>query len=170
MLAWVPLSDPLILRRLGKTQEETCELTEVIATILNTPRQLDAGVCRLELAMSDEIADVYAQLDVTVGTLPGLTKDAARWDEQSSALHNVIKAGAKLGRVIARCVIQGLDGKDPETPDTNLDQLSVAIANMYGALNGLVKRMELDEEAIQRRRVQKCEFMLELEAPLQTLV
>lgn len=68
MSKWMPETNPSILRRIGKTDEEIHELGKVLARIII---QGMAGVdpstgVPNRAALTDEIADVYAQLDETV--------------------------------------------------------------------------------------------------------
>lgn len=68
---WVPTTDLLILRRMGKLMEELGELSSVAARCIIQgideidPASQDSNRIRLE----QEIADVYAQLDETVTLL-----------------------------------------------------------------------------------------------------
>lgn len=68
---WVPTTDLMMLRRMGKLQEELSELGGVAARcIIQGIDEVDPGsgdVNRLRL--EQEIADVYAQLDETVARL-----------------------------------------------------------------------------------------------------
>ena len=68
---WLPESNPLVLRRIGKTAEECGELLKVLGRL--NSQGLDgtdpeSGVVN-RLALAQEIADVYAQLDVTIERL-----------------------------------------------------------------------------------------------------
>lgn len=77
MNKWIPESDPMILRRVGKTGEECAELSKVCSRI--TIQGLDGvdpatGVSNRE-ALAKEIADVMAQCEVTIEAL-GLDVDS----------------------------------------------------------------------------------------------
>ena len=67
MNKWIPETDPMILRRVGKTSEEAAELVKVCAA---------TGVANRE-ALTKEIADVMAQCDVCIDALD-LDLDAIR--------------------------------------------------------------------------------------------
>lgn len=74
---WIPESDPMILRRVGKTGEECAELQKVCSRI--TIQGL-AGVDPAtgesnRLALAKEIGDVLAQCKVTINAL-GLDEHA----------------------------------------------------------------------------------------------
>lgn len=76
MSKWIPESDPMVLRRVGKTGEECAELSKVCCRI--TIQGLDGvdpatGVSNRE-ALAKEIADVMAQCHVTIESL-GLDRD-----------------------------------------------------------------------------------------------
>ena len=68
---WTPTTDLMILRRMGKLQEELSELSVVASRcIIQGIDEVDPGsglVNRLRL--EKEIADVYAQLDETMDRL-----------------------------------------------------------------------------------------------------
>jgi NTP pyrophosphatase (non-canonical NTP hydrolase) len=79
MNKWIPESNPMVLRRVGKTSEEASELVKVCSRI--TIQGLDGvdpanGVPNRE-ALTKEIADVMAQCDVCIDAL-GLDYDAIR--------------------------------------------------------------------------------------------
>ena len=76
---WIPESDPMILRRVGKTSEEASELVKVCSRItIQGMAGVDpaTGVPNRE-ALTKEIADVMAQCDVCIDAL-GLDYDAIR--------------------------------------------------------------------------------------------
>ena len=68
---WIPISNKMLLRRMGKTGEECAELLAV------TNRIIIQGIDEIDPSsgetnrqrLIDEIADVYAQLDETVKKL-----------------------------------------------------------------------------------------------------
>jgi NTP pyrophosphatase (non-canonical NTP hydrolase) len=79
MSKWIPESDPLILRRVGKTGEECAELSKVCSRI--TIQGIDgvdpeSGVSNRE-ALAKEVADVMAQCYTTISAL-GLDDYAIR--------------------------------------------------------------------------------------------
>lgn len=65
---WVPTTDLMMLRRMGKLSEELGELSAVAARcIIQGIDEVDPGTnLPNRVRLTDEIADVYAQLDVTV--------------------------------------------------------------------------------------------------------
>ncbi len=68
MSKWIPESDPMVLRRVGKTGEECAELAKICSRI--TIQGLDGvdpatGESNRE-ALAKEIADVWAQCQVTI--------------------------------------------------------------------------------------------------------
>ena len=76
MSKWIPETDPMILRRVGKTGEECAELSKVCSRI--TIQGLDgvdpATGGSNRRALAKEIADVLAQCEVTIRTL-GLSRE-----------------------------------------------------------------------------------------------
>lgn len=76
MNKWTPETDPMVLRRVGKTGEECAELSKVCSRI--TIQGL-AGVDPAtgesnRLALAKEVADVMAQCEVTIQAL-GLSRE-----------------------------------------------------------------------------------------------
>ena len=68
---WIPESDPVVLRRVGKTGEECAELAKVCSRI--TIQGLhgvdpESGLTNIE-ALAREVADVLAQCEVTIEAL-----------------------------------------------------------------------------------------------------
>ena len=86
---WVPTTDLMMLRRMGKLIEELNELGSVAARcIIQGIHEIDPSSGKSNrLRLEQEIADVYAQLDVTVDSL-GLRYDfiAERSLEKSKAM------------------------------------------------------------------------------------
>lgn len=65
---WIPTTDLLTLRRMGKTAEELGELSAVVARcIIQGIDEIDPQSGKTNrVRLTEEIADVYAQLDCTV--------------------------------------------------------------------------------------------------------
>jgi hypothetical protein len=76
MSKWIPESDPMVLRRVGKTGEECAELAKVCSRI--TIQGLDgvdpATGDSNRRALAKEVADVLAQCEVTIQAL-GLPRE-----------------------------------------------------------------------------------------------
>lgn len=71
MSKWQVTTDPKILRRMGKTGEELGELTNVVNRIvIQGIDEVDPGTGKKNrVRLEEEIADVFAQLDVNCGML-----------------------------------------------------------------------------------------------------
>lgn len=71
MSKWVPTTDLMILRRMGKLQEEIHELGVVASRcIIQGIDEVDPGSGKVNRErLWREVADVYAQLDETVARL-----------------------------------------------------------------------------------------------------
>lgn len=71
MNKWVPTTDLMMLRRMGKLQEEMSELGAVASRcIIQGIDEIDPSSQKVNRKrLEDEIADVYAQLDETVSRL-----------------------------------------------------------------------------------------------------
>lgn len=85
MHKWVPTTDLMMLRRMGKLVEELGELGNVAGrVIIQGIDEIDPGSGdKNRLRLEKEIADVYAQLDVTVSLLRLRTTyvDARRFEK-----------------------------------------------------------------------------------------
>lgn len=71
MSKWIPESNPMVLRRVGKTGEECAELSKVCSRItIQGLHGVDpaSGISNRE-ALAKEIADVMAQCKVTIDAL-----------------------------------------------------------------------------------------------------
>lgn len=71
MSKWIPESDPMVLRRVGKTGEECAELSKVCSRITIQGLQgvdPESGITNLE-ELAKEVADVMAQCEVTIDSL-----------------------------------------------------------------------------------------------------
>lgn len=68
---WIPTTDLMMLRRMGKTSEECSELIAVLArVIIQGIDETDPASGKTNRArLSEEIADVYAQLKCTIDWL-----------------------------------------------------------------------------------------------------
>jgi len=71
MSKWIPTTDLMLLRRMGKLMEETSELGAVASRcIIQGIDEIDPGTGEVNRErLWKEIADVYAQLDETVARL-----------------------------------------------------------------------------------------------------
>lgn len=71
MSKWVPTTDLMMLRRMGKLSEEMNELGTVTARcIIQGIDEIDPGTQKVNRQrLTEEIADVYAQLDETIARL-----------------------------------------------------------------------------------------------------
>jgi len=71
MSKWVPISDPMLQRRMGKTGEECSELGAVVNRIqIQGIDEVDPGSGKTNRQrLEEEIADVYAQLDENIARL-----------------------------------------------------------------------------------------------------
>ncbi len=73
---WIPITDRMLQRRMGKTGEECGELTGVVCRIqIQGIDEVDPSSGKTNrLRLEEEIADVYAQLDENIARL-GLRND-----------------------------------------------------------------------------------------------
>lgn len=72
-----------------------------------------------------------------------------------AAIGKLGEEASELGAIIFRCVIQGLDGKNPETGELNINDLLKEIADVRGLSNLVIRQLELDVSAISERAEKK---------------
>jgi hypothetical protein len=80
-------------------------------------------------------------------------RDASPWHPMSDAvdLKHLGKLSEELnecGSAVARCIIQGLDGVEPETHKPNRAWLQDEVADVQANLDLVIERFGLDEEAM----------------------
>lgn len=71
---------------------------------------------------------------------------------------------AELANVAARCIIQGIDEVDPGTGKVNRLRLTNEIADVLAQCSQTIKALDLDENAIMERTIEKERQMVEWEA------
>lgn len=86
--------------------------------------------------------------------------EVSDWVPMTNPVHLAVlgKAGEELGELISakdRCIIQGLDGIDPDSGKVNLDWLTDEVADVEAMLLHIKQRFNLDRKAIQERRERK---------------
>lgn len=82
-------------------------------------------------------------------------------------LRRVGKTGeecAELSKVCSRITIQGLDGVDPATGESNRDALAKEIADVLAQCRVTVRALKLDADSINLRDIAKQDQMAEWEA------
>jgi hypothetical protein len=72
-----------------------------------------------------------------------------------AALGKLAEECNELGAIVARCIIQGLDGVNPDTGEINRDDLQKEIADVRGLSNLVVHQFKLDDVAIHERAKKK---------------
>lgn len=82
-------------------------------------------------------------------------------------LRRVGKTGeecAELSKVCSRITIQGIDGVDPATGESNREALLKEVADVLAQCFTTINWMRLDESAIATRMAKKIDQMVEWEA------
>ncbi len=94
-------------------------------------------------------------------------------EKDPKVLRRVGKTGeeaSELAKVCFRITIQGLDGVDPASGDTNRVCLEKEIADVMAQCDLTMAEFDLDLDAVMKRIVQKKQYMAEWErlvAPLE---
>lgn len=85
------------------------------------------------------------------------------------ALGKAAEEAAELTTILARCLIQGVDEKDPKTWALNIDSLADELADVEAAIQWLFEVLDLDVEAHNARADRKLKgfriWQQMLEAP-----
>lgn len=97
----------------------------------------------------------------------------SKWIPESDpkVLRRVGKTGeecADLSKVCSRITIQGLDGVDPASGESNREALAKEIADVIAQCDVCIDALALDWDAIRRRVREKVEQMREWEAMFST--
>ena len=92
-----------------------------------------------------------------------------KWEVETNPLilRRLGKTGeelAELSKVINRVILQGLDGENPNTLYSNLDDLHDEIADVYAQLDCTINSLNLSKEVINHRRQEKVKLMAEWES------
>lgn len=88
--------------------------------------------------------------------------DITLWlPESRTVIHQALGKGAEeaaeLGKILARCLIQGLDEKDPKTGVPNLAALADELADMEATIEWLFELLPLDVESHNARAGRKLD-------------
>lgn len=69
----------------------------------------------------------------------------------SEEINEQIEVLSKLGKVVSRCIIQGMDGSNPADGKSNKRWLEEEIADVVGNSELVIERMNLDKLFIRER-------------------
>lgn len=91
--------------------------------------------------------------------------DPSPWQPEADALtlKYIGKLGEELnecGAAIFRCVIQGVDGREPSTGEINREWLAKEIADVLANTSLVIEHLKLDRDAIEKRRLFKTAYLL----------
>lgn len=176
---WVPTTNLMVLRRMGKLGEELGETAVALAECIEDGLHVANSVeGRDREALAKEIADVLTQCKLTIEAL-GLQVELAvvdaaamqrptlvpwlRQSEQASVRKLLGSVGLTMS-VASRCVIQGIDKTDPATQKTNKLRLEEAITALVLDCMVAVHRLELSVCSIVFRALVKEQDMRTWEA------
>lgn len=75
-----------------------------------------------------------------------------------AALGKLAEECGELSSIIARCVIQGVDGMDPETGMSNLTSLEHELADVRGLSRLVIEHLHLMKNQIEERAEKKLQM------------
>ncbi|MGJ5149839.1 hypothetical protein [Bradyrhizobium sp. HKCCYLR1023] len=156
---WHPITDAIDLKHLGKLAEEAAELGDAVASRAAMVYGV-AGMHRTSWhAIEHEIADVRANSELVIARfrlddrrIAALSQARVHAHAGSSPVLLRLAADAcRLGCAVARCIIQGVDEREPVTGRLNRDWLEQAIADVWGESDLTIERCQLDAQRIGAR-------------------
>lgn len=152
---WVPMSDPVSLKVLGKFLEEASECCAATGWFAAGRSQFnfDNLVC--------EVADVLCNIEL-VRQHFGLAIDNDSWARRvvDEPLADLAIHLGQAGAAAARCLIQGIDEAEPSTGEVNREWLTNGLDNLRGALLAAIGSLGMSVAAIDERVARKREFLL----------
>lgn len=77
----------------------------------------------------------------------------------SEELSELAAAAGKCGAAVSRCIIQGVDEREPVTGKLNREWLQDEIADVRANIDLVIARFNLDEEAIAARAERKSRHL-----------
>lgn len=98
-------------------------------------------------------SDQYFQTIWVPVTDPKLIR---RLNKSNEELSELLKANV-------RALLQGLDGIDPATNETNLTAITKETADVLAQCECTIKRLNLDRDFIEKRRLEKIQLMTDWE-------
>lgn len=69
-----------------------------------------------------------------------------------------VEESGELSTILARCIIQGVAGADPDTGEPNIEALMDEIADVSALNSMIIKRLNLDSEKIWERQARKMAY------------
>lgn len=148
---WHPISNAVDLKHLGKFAEELFECSESVAICINI------GVCDSEPSpptntrtqLEQEIADVRANAELVIERFrlaPALQAFAA--GGETWVLCTLAKRLGASGAAVSRCIIQGIEEREPVIGRINRDWLEDTISALLAVIDATIRQFRLDEPAI----------------------
>lgn len=167
---WHPITDPVALKTLGKLSEEIAETIQELIRFESIAVGRFAyptiGHCRKYLA--EEFGDVLANSELVIEQF-----DLNRFENQTvkdfergvtdRATHLMMYL-ATLSRIVARVIIQGLDGIDPKSEICNKDVLESTLSAVREVIQNAGVPFGLDAQLIQERKQKKLAYLRPLHA------
>lgn len=151
---WHPMTKPIDLKHLGKLGEELCEASAAVFAIL----PIGAGIGTWA-ALQDELADVEANIELVCRhfdlTGPVVLPPLGPFADETRRLLSFGRLLGIAGAAVARCVIQGIDEREPVTGKLNRDWIRESLVIVSATIPTLVATLNFDATAMARRRARK---------------
>lgn len=164
---WHPITDPVDLKRLGKLAEELFECSAALAEciIIGVSDHEPSPRTCTRTWLEQEVADVQANVELVASRFSlDLRQSFNRWagwrafldvGNDSEFIAACAKRFGDCGAAVSRCIIQGIDEREPVTGRINRDWLQDMVGGVLAAIGALVNRFELDLAAICARADKK---------------
>lgn len=165
------MSDPVDVKTLGKLSEELMEAIQALvefqdAYSTSQPLELEP----INQALVNEFGDVLANMKLCndrfslaaplVSESFTVSKISLDWHSSRSLISRL----AAVGNIVARTIIQGLDGVDPTTGVINRRRLALEMAALYVVLLSFSTQFRLDLVAIDARCDKKKAYLRQVHA------
>jgi hypothetical protein len=161
---WRPITDVVDLKHLGKLAEELneCASAAAFAIIHGVGELVPTFETSTKRGLEQEIADVKANIGL-VGARFGIEVfdfDASAASNTQHFIDRILLAGFALrlnncGSAVARCIIQGIDEREPITGKVNREWLHETIEHVIVTVGLVIKHFGLDREYIALRADKK---------------
>lgn len=146
---WHPMTKPIDLKHLGKLAEELSEGAAAAFAYLES-----GGVEEMQ-ALANEIADIEANISLVAEHF-SLREDVVL-DHRASGvrlLPRLFRFGQRMGvagAAVSRCIIQGIDEREPVTGKLNRDWLCESLVEIISTIPPIVASLNLDRKAMDLR-------------------
>ena len=158
---WVPITRPIDLKHLGKLSEELGECVEAAMEFLGHRGDERAGGGKTYAVwLEDELADVVANVSLVerhfgLDLRRGVAEDWGDPLAHDGLLITLTRRCGMAAQAVSRCVIQGLDERQPVTGVVNRAWLEQRLGRLRAPIAAVIAAYGLDKDRIKTRATAK---------------